>query len=153
VTFKLSQRSLDRLEGVDERMVSLAKYAIGITKVDFGIPHLGGLRTMEQQRQLVDKGASQTMKSKHLEGIAIDTVAYIGSRVSWELNLYDDIANAIQQAAKDLGISVRWGAAWHIDSIANFEGTMENAMNEYIDLRRSQGRRPFIDAPHFELTN
>lgn len=108
---------------------------------------------MEQQRQLVDKGASQTMRSKHLEGIAIDTVAYIGSRVSWELNLYDDIADAIKQAAKDLGISVRWGAAWHIDSIANFEGTMEDAMNEYIDLRRSQGRRPFIDAPHFELTN
>ena len=28
---------------------------------------------------------------------------------------------------------------------------MEDAMNDYIDLRRSQGRRPFIDAPHFEL--
>jgi len=28
---------------------------------------------------------------------------------------------------------------------------MEDAMNEYIDLRRSQGRRPFIDGPHFEL--
>jgi hypothetical protein len=24
-------------------------------------------------------------------------------------------------------------------------------MNEYVDLRRSQGRRPFIDAPHFEI--
>ena len=28
---------------------------------------------------------------------------------------------------------------------------MEDAMNEYVDLRRSQGRRPFIDAPHFEM--
>ena len=27
----------------------------------------------------------------------------------------------------------------------------EDAMNTYIDLRRSQGRRPFIDAPHFEM--
>jgi hypothetical protein len=27
---------------------------------------------------------------------------------------------------------------------------MEEAMNAYIDLRRSQGRRPFIDGPHFE---
>jgi hypothetical protein len=34
--------------------------------------------------------------------------------------------------------------------IVNFD-KMEEAMNEYIDLRRSQGRRPFIDAPHFEL--
>jgi len=28
---------------------------------------------------------------------------------------------------------------------------MESAMNSYIDLRRSQNRRPFIDGPHFEL--
>jgi len=28
---------------------------------------------------------------------------------------------------------------------------MEEAMNAYIDLRRSQGKRPFIDGPHFEL--
>jgi len=28
---------------------------------------------------------------------------------------------------------------------------MEEAMNAYVDLRRSQGRRPFIDGPHFEL--
>ena len=34
--------------------------------------------------------------------------------------------------------------------IRKWEGTMEEAMNAYIDLRRSQGRRP-IDGPHFEL--
>jgi len=28
---------------------------------------------------------------------------------------------------------------------------MENAMDAYIDLRRSEGKRPFIDGPHFEL--
>jgi hypothetical protein len=28
---------------------------------------------------------------------------------------------------------------------------MEQAMNAYVDLRRSQGKRPFIDGPHFEL--
>ena len=152
MSFKLSERSLSRLEGVDERIVAVAKYAIGITKVDFGIPHLGGLRTMDQQRELFEKGASQTMKSKHLEGIAIDTVAYVGPRVSWEINLYDDIADAMKEAAKDVGVKLRWGAAWHIDSIGDYEGSMEDAMNEYIDLRRSQGRRPFMDAPHYELS-
>jgi len=152
MSFKLSSRSLERLEGVDERIVAVAKYAIGITKVDFGIPHLGGLRTMDQQRELFEKGASQTMKSKHLEGIAIDTVAYVGPRVSWEINLYDDIADAMKEAAKDVGVKLRWGAAWHIDSIGDYEGSMEDAMNEYIDLRRSQGRRPFMDAPHYELS-
>jgi hypothetical protein len=28
---------------------------------------------------------------------------------------------------------------------------MEDAMNEYVDLRRSEGKRPFIDGPHFEI--
>jgi peptidoglycan LD-endopeptidase CwlK len=47
-----------------------------------------------RQRELVASGASQTMKSKHIEGHAVDLIAYIGNRVSWELNLYDDIADA-----------------------------------------------------------
>jgi hypothetical protein len=32
MTFKLSQRSLDKLEGVDERMQRVVKTAIGLTK-------------------------------------------------------------------------------------------------------------------------
>jgi peptidoglycan L-alanyl-D-glutamate endopeptidase CwlK len=91
------------------------------------------------------------MKSKHIGGNAVDLMAYCGSRGSWELNLYDDLADAMKEAAIVLGIAVRWGAAWHIDDIRDWDGTMEEAMNSYIDLRRSQGRRPFIDGPHFEL--
>ena len=149
MSFKLSQRSLDRLEGVDERLQSVVKSAIGMTKTDFGV--ICGLRTIEEQRKLVDKGASKTMKSKHIGGNAVDLMAYIGSRGSWELNLYDDLADSMKEAAIDLGVPVRWGAAWHINDIREWEGTMEEAMNAYIDLRRSQGRRPFIDGPHFEL--
>lgn len=149
MSFKLSRRSLDNLEGVDERLVAVVKHAITITKIDFGV--IQGLRTVEQQKELVAKGASQTMKSKHLDGNAVDLMAYINGRGSWELNVYDEIADAIKEGAKTLGVKVRWGAAWHIDDLANYEGTAEEAMNEYIDLRRSQGRRPFIDAPHFEL--
>jgi peptidoglycan L-alanyl-D-glutamate endopeptidase CwlK len=149
MTYKLSQRSLDRMEGVDERLVAVVKHAITSTKTDFGV--IQGLRTIEMQKALVAKGASQTMKSKHLDGLAVDLMAYIGGRGSWELNLYDDLADAMAEGANAAGCKVRWGAAWHIDSIGQYKGTMEDAMNEYIDLRRSQGRRPFIDGPHFEL--
>ena len=149
MTYKLSQRSLDRMEGVDERLVAVVKHAITSTKTDFGV--IQGLRTIEMQKALVAKGASQTMKSKHLDGLAVDLMAYIGGRGSWELNLYDDLADAMAEGANAAGCKVRWGAAWHIDSIGQYKGTMEEAMNEYIDLRRSQGRRPFIDGPHFEL--
>mgnify|MGYP007073301953 CR=1 FL=1 len=34
--FKLSRRSLDRLQGVDERMVAVVKHAITVTRRDFG---------------------------------------------------------------------------------------------------------------------
>jgi len=147
--FELSQRSLDRLQGVDERLVKIVSRAIQITDTDFGV--IQGLRTEEEQKALVEKGASKTMKSKHLDGLAVDLMAYIGGRGSWELNVYDNIAEAMQQAATEEGVDIRWGAAWHISDLRGWTGTMEAAMNDYIDTRRSEGRRPFIDAPHFEL--
>ena len=148
--FNLSQKSLDRLEGVNDDMVRVVKKAIELTKVDFGV--ICGLRTVEEQEELVAKGASQTMKSKHIDGLAVDLMAYLGGRASWELNLYDDIADAMKEAAKLENVGIRWGAAWQIDNMADWDGTMEEAMNAYIDLRRRQGRRPFIDGPHFELS-
>ena len=147
--FELSQRSLDRLNGVDDRLVKVVCRAIELTQIDFGV--IEGVRTVEKQKELVDKGASQTMKSKHIDGLAVDLMAYVAGRGCWEINVYDDIADAMKEAAKQEGVKLRWGAAWHINDIAEYEGTMEEAMNEYIDLRRSQGRRPFIDGPHFEL--
>jgi len=151
MAFKLSQRSLDRLEGVKPELVDVVKRAIELTTIDFGV--IEGLRTEERQKELVAKGASKTMKSKHLTGDAVDLMAYIGSRASWEIKCYDEIADAMKAAAKELGVGLIWGCAWHIDNIVDYEGTMEEAMNEYVDLRRSQGKRPFLDGPHFQVTD
>ena len=154
MSYTLSTRSLERLNGVNESLVNIVKNAIKTTKVDFGVTC--GLRTKSEQAELVKKGASQTMNSRHLPqestgtSHAVDLVAYISGRVSWELNLYDDIADAIKDAAIKEGKSIRWGAAWH-KPLNEWDGTAEDLMNEYIDTRRSQGRRPLIDAPHFEL--
>ena len=147
--FKLSKRSLSKLEGVSPKLVKVVHRAIAITNVDFGV--ICGLRTIEEQKQLVASGASQTMKSKHIDGQAVDLMAYVGDRASWELSLYDNIADAMKVAAIEEGVAIRWGAAWHIDDIRDWDGTMQDAMNSYIDLRRSQGKKPFIDGPHFEL--
>jgi len=146
--FKLSSRSIGRLDGVNDNMVKVVKRAIEITSIDFGVTQ--GLRTVEEQKELVAKGASKTMKSKHLTGDAVDIVAYIGSRISWEITLYDNIAEAVKEAAIELGVAIRWGAAWHIPDITKYTGTMQEATDEYVALRISQGKRPFIDAPHFE---
>lgn len=147
--FKFSQRSLNRLEGVKPELVAVANRAIEITTVDFGITE--GLRTVERQKQLVAQGRSQTMKSRHITGDAVDVAAYMNGEVCWELAVYDNIADAFAQAGRELGVGVLWGAAWTVTDITKFDGTMEDAMNSYIDLRRSQGRRPFIDGPHFQL--
>jgi len=147
--FKLSTRSMSRLEGINPELIRVVTEAIKLTKVDFGVTC--GMRTVEEQEKLVASGASQTMKSKHLEGRAVDLVAYVGSSVTWQLNMYDDLADAMAAAARKLNVPVKWGAAWSVGNIAEWDGTMEDAMNSYVDLRRSQGRRPFIDAPHFEM--
>ena len=149
MTFSLSQRSLDKLAGVDQRLVDVVKRAIQITTIDFGVTC--GLRTQAEQQRLVDTGASQTLDSNHVKGRAVDLVAYVGNRASWELNLYDDIALAMKVAARELKVPIRWGAAWNVPDLTKWNGTMEGAMNYYIDTRRKQNQRPFIDAPHFEL--
>lgn len=150
MTFKLSKRSLDELQGVDDDLVRVVKRAIELTKVDFGV--IEGLRTEETQREYLAAGKTQTMASKHLEGKAVDLMAYVAAKPSWELNLYDDIADAMKAAAVELGVSVRWGGAWHVNDIRKWQGSMASAMNAYIDERRAQKRKPFIDGPHFELT-
>jgi len=151
MSFKLSQRSLDRLDSVDPDLIKVVKYAIGVTKVDFGV--IEGIRTLEKQKELVAAGASKTMNSKHLKGLAVDLMAYVGGRGCWELKVYDDIADAMKQGAIEYGVPIVWGASWHIRNIADWEGTMEEAMNDYIDTRRKEGKRPFIDGPHFEINS
>jgi len=149
MSFKFSKRSLDNLKGVNQQLVEVVHIALSATKVDFGV--IEGVRTATRQTELVKSGASQTMNSKHLTGHAVDLMAYIGNRASWELNLYEDIAEAVKIGAQSVGVPVIWGAAWHIRDIRYYNKSMSEALTDYVDLRRSQGRRPFIDGPHFEL--
>ena len=152
--FHLSTRSLGRLEGVHPDMAETVKIAITLTKIDFGVTC--GLRTVKEQERLVASGRSQTMNSKHIpqaDGFshAVDLVAYDGPTPVWELNMYDDICDAMAEAANRVGCKIEWGAAWSEGSITDYPSTAEDAMNAYIDLRRSQKRRPFLDGPHFQL--
>ena len=152
--FKLSNRSLEKLEGVNPVLVDTVKEAIKLSSVDFGVIY--GVRSLEEQKKLYESKRSQTMKSKHLiqddkTSHAVDLMAYDGNNPSWDLVMYDDIADAMKAAALKTGAKIRWGAAGQMDDITKWDGPMEQGMNAYVDLRRGQGRRPFIDGPHFEL--
>jgi peptidoglycan LD-endopeptidase CwlK len=151
MTFRLSQRSLQRLEGVKPQLVRVVHEAINITSVDFGV--IEGVRTPQRQAELLAAGnKTQTENSKHLTGDAVDLAAFIGASIDWDnLNLYAAIADAMKAAATKERVKMRWGAAWHINDMRDWKGTMKAAMDDYVRVRRSQGRQPFIDAVHFEL--
>ena len=108
--FKLSQKSLDRLSGVHPDLVEVVKRAIEITEVDFAV--LEGVRSAARQEQLLKAGASQTMRSRHLTGHAVDLGAYVGGSVRWDWPLYDKIALAMKAAALELQVAIEWGGDW-----------------------------------------
>ena len=80
MTFVLSQRSLSKMNGINNELHTVVCSAIKLSKIDFGV--ICGMRTETEQRALLEKGATTTMKSKHLTGDAVDLMAYIGSRGS-----------------------------------------------------------------------
>lgn len=108
--FKLSQKSKDRMAGVHPDLVAIVNRAIEVTAVDFAV--LEGVRSQAKQAQLVKAGASQTMRSRHLTGHAVDLGAYVGGSVRWDWPLYDRISEAVKAAAKELATPIEWGGDW-----------------------------------------
>lgn len=110
MSFVLGKKSLDRLSGVHPHLVSVVKRAIEITECDFTV--LEGVRSITRQEQLVKAGASQTMRSRHITGHAVDLGAYVGGSVRWDWPLYYKIADAVKKAAAELNIPIEWGGDW-----------------------------------------
>jgi peptidoglycan L-alanyl-D-glutamate endopeptidase CwlK len=108
--YKLSRRSLERLQKVHPDLVRVVMRAIQLAEVDFGVTE--GVRTIEKQREYVAKGASKTMNSRHLTGHAVDLAAYVGTEVRWDWPLYHKIAAAMKSAAKELDVAIVWGGDW-----------------------------------------
>jgi hypothetical protein len=82
MAFSLSNLSSDRLQGVHPDLVRGVERAIRIRTQDFRVQE--GLRTRERQAELVARGASRTMNSRHLIGHAVDLVALEGGELSWQ---------------------------------------------------------------------
>ncbi len=110
MTIILGQRSLSRLEGVHPDLVRVVKRAAAISDIDFTV--LEGLRSVERQAQLVKQGASTTMRSRHLNGHAVDLAVVMGGEVRWDWPLYHKLAKIVKQAAIDENVSVEWGGDW-----------------------------------------
>ena len=149
MAFKFSARSKSRLEGVDPRLVSIAISALARSPVDFGITC--GLRTAAEQRELHRRGATRVRRSRHQDGAAIDVAAWVGGKFVWDQEPYVRIADAFAEAAADAGVAVRWGGAWTVPDVREWAGRMGAAQARYVAARKRQGKRPWLDAVHFEL--
>jgi len=146
MTFKLSKKSLSKLEGVDPRLAKVIKRAIEVTEVDFTITE--GLRTKATQTLYVKQGKSQTMNSKHLDGLAVDLAAWVNGTVNWNFDYYFKIADAVRKASIELGVKVKWGGAWRY---LNDYDSSTKAYDAYIAERKKLGKKPFLDGVHFEI--
>lgn len=109
--FSLSKRSLCNLADVHPDLIKVVQRAIQITPIDFTV--IEGIRTKGRQKELVTRGASRTMNSRHLTGHAVDIVPLDGcGLVSWHWPDYYKLAPAIKQAADELGVPLEWGGDW-----------------------------------------
>jgi len=130
--FKFGKSSLAKLDDVDPDLRLVMMEAIKLTVIDFGITE--GMRSLERAEQLKADGLSKVgNKSKHCLGKAVDIVAYDGSKITWDLDFYEEIAQAVGEVSELLDIPVRWGGSWI---------TGDFKLNR--DMK-------FIDAVHFEL--
>lgn len=115
MTITLSEKSLLKLTGAHPDLEKVIKRAAAIGSIDFTV--LEVTRTLARQKELVAKGASKTMKSRHLPGAdgksrAVDIAPLDGGQVSWAWPLYHKLAPVIKQAAKDVGVPIEWGGDW-----------------------------------------
>lgn len=110
MSFSLSQKSKGRLSGVHPDLVKVVKRAIEVTDIDFAV--LEGVRSIARQEQLVKAGASQTMKSRHITGHAVDLGAMVNGTVRWDWPLYDKVAATVKKAAAELNVPIEWGGDW-----------------------------------------
>lgn len=108
--FVLGKRSKDNLKGVHQDLVKVVERAIQLTKQDFAV--IEGLRTKERQAELMKKGATRTLNSRHLTGHAVDIVPWVNGNVSWDWKFYSEVRSAMMQAAGELGVEIEWGGNW-----------------------------------------
>lgn len=108
MSYKWGKRSLRNLQGIHPDLRAVCDRAIRISEQDMTV--IEGLRTVERQRELLRKGFSKTMRSRHLTGHAVDIVPYpIAHRLSYPQHIWDMLAEAMFRSSDELNVPVEWG--------------------------------------------
>lgn len=109
----LNTTSHQRLRGVHPDLVRVVRRCAA----DWADPETGfivtqGLRTLEEQKLLKAKGATRTLRSRHLTGHAVDLAVSVRGQIRWDWPLYAKLAKAMKEAAKKEKVPLEWGGDW-----------------------------------------
>ena len=111
--FELDAKSLNRLNGVDKRLVDLTKQVAKITPIRFQITE--GYRDRMRQKELYAEGKSkidgEIKLGKHQLGKAVDIVCCKEGYTEPLRDIYIVVGLFIA-VAKQLNIKIRVGALW-----------------------------------------
>lgn len=117
MSFSLSPRSIERLQGVHPDLIRVVRGAIMHSKIDFTV--VEGRRSMARQKELFAAGRSRTMKSRHLTGHAVDLAPMVDldgdghEELTWIRENFYPIVDAMRASAAAAGILIEWGGDWH----------------------------------------
>jgi peptidoglycan L-alanyl-D-glutamate endopeptidase CwlK len=142
--YNLNERSVGRLEGIENILYRVAKESARHSPHEFQIPRHGGKRTAEDQHSLYKKKRSQKdgykKRSYHQTGRAFDF--YImddEGQPTWSKKYYEkyrEVANHILFIAEHIfDIKLDWGGDWDGDGIPVWEDDDER----------------FVDVPHIQM--
>jgi peptidoglycan L-alanyl-D-glutamate endopeptidase CwlK len=143
----------ERLAGVHPSLVNVVNLAATHCTQNFSVHD--GVRTLLKQKMLVKSGASKTLNSKHLIqpdgfGHAVDLVPIIAGELRWEWPPIFVIATAMDKAATELGVKLRWGGVWD-KTLMEYGGSAELMDAEVKAYCERHPGPDFIDGPHWEL--
>lgn len=147
--FRLSKKSLEKLESVEEPLQKVVFRAIELTEVDFGVDE--GERSDEQQAKNYANGSSRVKHSLHQDRKAVDLCAYVNGKRNYDWIFYEWIADAMFDAADELGVEIEWGGAWGFYGWLYGIDTAHDLHEDYVRDSIKAGRTPFCDGMHFQL--
>ena len=115
---KLNSGSLAKLKGVHPDLVRVVmRCAADWKDAETGFIVTCGVRTLAEQKVLKAKGASRTLRSRHIPAAngyahAVDLAYLINGKVRWDFPLYDKLAKRMKAAAKAERVPLEAGIDW-----------------------------------------
>lgn len=129
-----------KLNGTDPRIAEILGEAAKNLGIKIGVSE--GIRSQERQKEMVSKGKSQTLNSKHLHGGAVDFhIIDANGKTNWNFESYRPLANEAKKIAKSKGYTgFEWGGDWKtLKDGVHFQFNNSNTNNNNNSLNINNG--------------